>query len=63
MARRCAICGKGVGVGMKVSHSNRHTKRTWAPNLQRVKVKVEGRSMRLRVCARCLRSGRVQRAV
>jgi large subunit ribosomal protein L28 len=48
---------------MKVSHSNRHTKRTWAPNLQRVKVKVEGRSMRLRVCARCLRSGRVQRAV
>ncbi|MBC7105560.1 MAG: 50S ribosomal protein L28 [Firmicutes bacterium] len=63
MARRCAVCGKGVEVGMKVSHSNRRTKRTWAPNLQRVKVKVEGRRVRLRVCARCLRSGRVPRAV
>lgn len=63
MARRCAVCGKGIETGMKVSHSNRHTKRIWAPNLQRVKVKVNGRRVRMRVCARCLRSGRVERAV
>lgn len=34
MARQCEITGSKTGVGMKVSHSNRHTKRTFMPNLQ-----------------------------
>ncbi|MHB8158793.1 MAG: 50S ribosomal protein L28 [Desulfocucumaceae bacterium] len=63
MARKCAVCGKGVQVGMQVSHSHIRTKRTWSPNLQRVKALVEGTPQRILVCTRCLRSGKVKRAV
>ncbi|SFG37490.1 LSU ribosomal protein L28P [Desulfotomaculum arcticum] len=63
MARKCEICGKGVVVGMKVSHSHIRTKKKWAPNLQRVKALVDGTPRRIMVCTRCLRSGKVQRAI
>lgn len=62
MARRCDICAKGVATGNNVSHSNRHTRRTWSPNLQRVKVVVNGQTRRLRVCTRCLRTGKFTKA-
>lgn len=61
VARRCDICNKGMTTGNNVSHSNRHTRRTWAPNLQTVRVVVNGQRRRLKVCTRCLRSGRVSR--
>ncbi|MFZ5591210.1 MAG: 50S ribosomal protein L28 [Bacillota bacterium] len=63
MARVCAICGKGVTVGMQYSHSHIRTKRIWVPNLQRVKAIVNGAPRRILVCTRCLRSGKVQRAI
>jgi large subunit ribosomal protein L28 len=63
MANICDICGKGVRTGMQVSHSHIRTKRTWKPNLQRVRALVKGTPTRLKVCTRCLRSGKVQRAV
>lgn len=59
----CEICGKGVQSGMQVSHSHIRTKRTWKPNLQKVKAIVKGSPKRLNVCTRCLRSGKVQRAI
>jgi len=61
VARRCDICNKGVTTGNNVSHSNRHTRRTWSPNLQTVRVMVNGQRRKLRVCTRCIRSGRVSR--
>ncbi|KFD41509.1 50S ribosomal protein L28 [Peptococcaceae bacterium SCADC1_2_3] len=64
MARKCAVCGKGVAVGMQISHSHIRTKKTWSPNLQRVKILVnENVPKRTLVCTRCLRSGKVQRAI
>jgi len=63
VARKCAICGKGAVVGMQVSHSHIRTKRTWKPNLQRVRALVDGTPRRIMVCTRCLRSGRVKRAI
>ncbi|HHW44076.1 50S ribosomal protein L28 [Desulfofundulus thermobenzoicus] len=63
MATKCAICGKGAVVGMQLSHSHIRTKRAWKPNLQRVKALVNGTPRRIMVCTRCLRSGRVQRAI
>ncbi|MBU0551874.1 50S ribosomal protein L28 [Myxococcota bacterium] len=59
MARRCEICGKGRQVGHKVSHSNIKTKKVWLPNLHKVKAVVDGSNVRLSVCTRCLRSGKV----
>lgn len=63
MARRCTICGKGISVGIKLSHSHIRTKRTWAPNLQRVKAIINGSPRRVLICTRCLRSGKVKRAI
>ena len=63
MARQCEICGKQRSVGNSVSHANNKTKRLWRPNLQRVRAKVAGGARRLLVCTRCLRSGKVAKAV
>ena len=61
MANYCEICGKGTMIGMNVSHSHLKTKRTWKPNIQRVRAIVDGEAKRVNVCTRCLRSGKVQR--
>lgn len=64
MAWKCEVCGKGTTTGNSVSHSNRKTKRTWKPNLQTVKVKGEnGLNKRIKVCAKCLKAGKVQKIV
>lgn len=63
MARLCEVCSKGVSRGHRVSHAENKTKRSWSPNVQTVRAKVNGRTVRLTVCTRCLRSGKVQRAI
>ena len=55
MAMQCASCSKGVQYGHNVSHSKRRTVRTFKPNLQPVKVLVDGTSKRVKLCAKCLR--------
>lgn len=73
--RACAICGKTVtfgntiarrglakkkgGVGKKITGVN---VRKFIPNLQRVKAVVGGTVRRMRVCARCIKTGRVKKA-
>ena len=49
--------------GNNVSHAHNLTKRTWNPNLQRVRALVDGRAKNLDVCTRCIRSGKVTKAV
>ncbi len=61
MSYKCDICGKGRSVGMKVSHSHIRTKKVLRPNLQNVRTVIDGRPVKLKVCTRCLRSGKVQR--
>ncbi|MDD5308337.1 MAG: 50S ribosomal protein L28 [Deltaproteobacteria bacterium] len=63
MSNLCDICGKGSMTGNKVSHSNIKTKRVTRPNLQKVKAVVEGKPVRLRVCTRCIRAGRVDKRI
>ena len=63
MPKACDICGKTAAYGNKVSHANNMTRRRWEPNLQRVRALVNGVPQRLRVCTRCLRSGRVLKNV
>jgi large subunit ribosomal protein L28 len=63
MARVCDICGKKPSVGNNVSHAHNLTKRRWLPNLQSVKANVGGTTKTLRVCAKCLKAGKVQKAV
>ena len=49
--------------GNTVSHAHNLTKRKWNPNLQRVRALVDGRAKNLDVCTRCIRSGKVTKAV
>jgi large subunit ribosomal protein L28 len=62
MARVCAVCGKGPSFGHHVSNANNRTTRRWYPNLQAVRVLVDGAPKRIRVCAACLKSGKVVKA-
>ena len=61
MAKYCEVCKKGIMSGNTVSHSNRKSRRTWSPNVQRVSAVVEGSPKRVYVCTRCLRSGKITR--
>ena len=63
MGKICEVCQKGAMSGHNVSHSNRKTRRTWAPNTQKVRVLVNGVPKRMSVCTRCLRSNKVERAL
>jgi len=60
---KCEICDKSVSFGIKVSHSHRRSNRTWKPNIRNVRAIVNGTPKKVKVCSRCLRSGKVQRAV
>jgi large subunit ribosomal protein L28 len=59
MAQRCDVCGKGPQFGSRVSHAHNVTSRRFNPNLQRVRSLIKGVQKKIRVCTRCLRSGKV----
>ena len=75
MAKRCQICGKGPvagrtiqrrglakkkgGVGRRITGVSR---RVFYPNLQKVKAVINGARRTIRVCARCIKQGRVKKA-
>jgi len=52
----CEICGKGCTSGNNVSHSMRHTKRTFEANIQKVNVELDGKKGKKNICARCLKT-------
>jgi large subunit ribosomal protein L28 len=62
MAKHCEICGKSPVVGRQHSHANNVSPRRFEPNLQAVRAMVNGGVKRLRVCTRCIRSGKVIKA-
>jgi large subunit ribosomal protein L28 len=74
MSRVCEICGKTLafgnsicrrglakskgGVGKKTTGI---TRRTFKPNLQKIRIFEGGRTRRAKVCTACIRSGRIQK--
>lgn len=74
MSRICAICGKGPsagrsikrrglakkkgGVGRKITGVS---KRFFLPNLQKVKVLINGTVKRIQICSKCLKANKVQK--
>jgi large subunit ribosomal protein L28 len=62
MARVCEICGKGSLLGNRISHAHNVSRREWKANLHVVRAVVNGQVKRIKVCTRCLRSGKVVKA-
>ena len=76
MARKCELCGKGTVAGHNVprkglpkkqggagQHIGVKTKRVFKPNIIKVKVLENGTVKTVKMCARCLRSGKFVKAV
>lgn len=52
---KCYNCGKGNMVGHNVSHAKNRTRKIFRPNLHPARIVVDGTSMRVRLCTKCLR--------
>ncbi len=60
---KCEVCSKDVLFGLKISHSNRKSNRSWKPNIRKVRIVDNGTPKSISICTRCLRSNKVTRAV
>jgi len=63
MAKVCHSCGKGPAFGNSRSHSMVATKRRFNPNLQKVRIMDDSAPRRVYVCTRCLKAGKVTKAL
>ncbi len=55
---RRGLAKKKGGVGKKITGISR---RKFMPNLQSAKISKDGRTIRVRVCAKCLKAGKITR--
>ncbi|MBT3379463.1 MAG: 50S ribosomal protein L28 [Lentisphaerae bacterium] len=75
MSKVCDICGKGKHVGGSITrrglakkkggigmHVVKNTKRTFSPNIQRIRIRVSGGAARKRVCTACIRANKIAKA-
>lgn len=75
MAKVCEICGKGPRSGNRIVrhglakkkggvglHTTGVTPRRFLPNLQRIRVVVQGGVRTRRVCASCIKAGKIVKA-
>ncbi len=56
MSRVCSITGKRPRSGNKVSHSQRHTRRRWIPNVKKKRIMINGKLVRIKLSMRALRT-------
>lgn len=59
----CDLCGKGPQFGNQISHAHNVNRRRFYPNIHKVRALINGAPRSIHVCTRCLRSGKVQKAV
>ncbi len=75
MRKQCILCGKGAmsgkvlvrkglakkkgGTGSKISRAN---KRKFLPNLQKMRILIDGHPKKVYVCTRCIKKGRIVKA-
>ena len=75
MARECYICGKKPVAGRSISRRGMAkskggvgqrvtgvTKRRFLPNLQPVKAVIDGKNKKIKVCAKCIKAGKVKKS-
>lgn len=76
MGMQCSVCGKKPTVGGQKTYRGKakylggvgkkitgHTSRIFFPNLQRIRIVRDGKTVRANVCVQCIRSGAIERPV
>jgi len=63
MSNVCDICGKKPEFGHKVSHSHRKSAKVFKPNIIKTKVEYKGKVQNLRICTKCMKSGKVKKVI
>ena len=58
---KCEITGKKRAFGNKVTFSHHKLRRSWAPNVRKMRVLVDGKVKRMYVSTKALKSGLVER--
>ncbi|MBQ6516147.1 50S ribosomal protein L28 [bacterium] len=62
MAKQCEICGKKALKSAQLTFSHKQNINRQQPNLQTIKVNVNGVVKKMDVCTSCIRAGKVQKA-
>lgn len=75
MSRKCEICGKGTVAGNSVprkglpkkkggagQHIGVKSKRTFKPNIVKIRALINGTKKPVKICTRCLKAGKVEKA-
>lgn len=65
---KCEICEKSIQNGRRISITrsqvSRRWKKTWKPNIKKIRiVEDNGNHRTIKICTKCLRAGKVKRAV
>ena len=63
MSKQCEICGKKPIKAAKLTFSHKQIVHRQAPNLQTIRVNVNGTVKKMTVCSSCLKANKVQKAV
>ena len=59
MSRQCEICGKTPLKSASLTFSHKQNVKRQAPNLQSVKVCINGTTKTIKVCTSCIKAGKV----
>ncbi len=75
MAKECSICGKKPVAGRTISRRGMAkskggvgqritgiSKRRFLPNIQSVNAVIDGKHKKIKICAKCLKAGKIQKA-
>ena len=62
MSVACEICGKKSIKAAKITFSHKQNTHRQLPNIQTVKAVVNGQVKKIKVCASCIKAGKVTKA-
>ena len=63
MSRECENCGKTPLKSAKLTFSHKQNVHRQAPNLQSIKVKINGTTKTMKVCTSCIKAGKLNNFV
>lgn len=63
MSKECEICGKKRLKAASVSFSHKQNVKRQTPNLQSVRVNVNGQTKTIKVCTSCIKAGKVNNKI